>query len=175
MKKSLVKCQSKIILLMAITIDGKIARDKNHFADWTSKEDKLNFYNLTKNNYVVFGHNTFKMFKNKLKDRTIIVLGNYDFNEVVDGVYYFNSVEKIIDFVNKRKAKKVFICGGANTNTLFLKNIQEIYLTIEPKLFCCGINLFNNTYIDDKLYKNIELKKIKKLNKNSIFLNYVLK
>lgn len=175
MKKLLGKYQSKIILLMAITIDGKIARDKDHFADWTSKEDKLNFYNLTKNNYVVFGHNTFKMFGKKLKDRTVIVLGKYDFDEVVDGIYYFNSVEKIIDFVNKRRAKKVFICGGSNTNTSFLGNIQEIYLTIEPKLFGCGMDLFCDTSIGDKLYKNIELKKIKKLNKNSIFLNYVLK
>ena len=34
----------KITMLMAVTADGKIARNSSHFPDWTSKEDKKVFF-----------------------------------------------------------------------------------------------------------------------------------
>ena len=60
----------KIILVMAITLDGKIAKDKKHFPSWTSKEDKQFFAHISKKNKVViFGENTFNTFKKPLKNR----------------------------------------------------------------------------------------------------------
>ena len=40
----------KIIMLAAVTIDGKLARNSAHFVDWTSREDKKMFFAAT---YVV--------------------------------------------------------------------------------------------------------------------------
>ena len=38
----------KVILLMALTVDGKIAKDSNHFPDWTGKADKKLFVAVSK-------------------------------------------------------------------------------------------------------------------------------
>ena len=38
----------KVILLAALTLDGKLARNSAHFVDWTSREDKKLFFQTTK-------------------------------------------------------------------------------------------------------------------------------
>ena len=60
---------------MAITLDGKIAKHKAHFPNWTSKEDKKFFAKISKEHKVVLmGANTFSTFKKPLKDRLNVVL-----------------------------------------------------------------------------------------------------
>ncbi len=34
----------KVILMMAVTLDGKIAKTSHHFPNWTSSEDKKAFF-----------------------------------------------------------------------------------------------------------------------------------
>ena len=38
----------KIILMMAITLDGKIGKTSDHLANWTSREDKKQFVDIMK-------------------------------------------------------------------------------------------------------------------------------
>ncbi len=38
----------KVILLMAVSLDGLIARDQSHPVDWTEKKDKELFVEITK-------------------------------------------------------------------------------------------------------------------------------
>ena len=38
----------KLILLMAVTLDGKTGKDSEHFFDWTEQEDKKFFVQITK-------------------------------------------------------------------------------------------------------------------------------
>ena len=53
----------KIILMAAVTLDGKIARNEAHFVDWSSHEDKKLFYATSKRARVlILGNNTFKTF-----------------------------------------------------------------------------------------------------------------
>ena len=65
--------------------------------------------------------------------------------------------------------KSALLGGGAVINSLFLKYklINEIILTIEPKIFGKGISLFSE---ENEI--NLELKEILKLNKNSILIKY---
>lgn len=37
-----------VILMVAITVDGKIARSADHYPDWTGKADKRFYVEVTK-------------------------------------------------------------------------------------------------------------------------------
>jgi dihydrofolate reductase len=51
----------KIILMAAITLDGKIARNEAHFVDWSSREDKKLFFATSKRaGVIILGNNTYK-------------------------------------------------------------------------------------------------------------------
>ena len=59
---------------MAMTADGKIAKNSDHFPDWTSKEDKKYFAAVTKERgVVIFGESTFKTFPRPLPGRLNVV------------------------------------------------------------------------------------------------------
>ncbi|PJA88044.1 MAG: hypothetical protein CO140_01000, partial [Candidatus Moranbacteria bacterium CG_4_9_14_3_um_filter_40_7] len=64
----------KIIMIMAMTLDGKIAKSSDHFPDWTSKEDKKYFAKVSKEaGVVIMGDKTFFTFPAPLKDRLNVV------------------------------------------------------------------------------------------------------
>ena len=64
----------KTFIIAAVSADGFIAKDSNHPAFWTSKEDKKNFIELTKRaGVVVMGSKTYETFGRPLKDRKNIV------------------------------------------------------------------------------------------------------
>ena len=51
----------KVVLLMATTVDGIIAKDVDEFIDWTGKEDKKYFVKITKEaGVVIMGSTTYK-------------------------------------------------------------------------------------------------------------------
>ena len=65
----------------------------------------------------------------------------------------------------------MLVVGGGLTNALFLKSklVNEVYLTIEPRLFGVGTNLLNEKNIDVQL----RLTSIMKLNKQgTLHLKY---
>src|SRR4030042_416691 len=65
---------TKVILMMAATADGKIAKNSSHFPDWTSKEDKKLFAEISKEHGVVLmGDKTFFTFPAPLFDRLNVV------------------------------------------------------------------------------------------------------
>ena len=65
----------KVMLVMALTVDGIIARDPNHFPDWTSREDKRMFKQVTqKAGVLVMGRKTYDTIGKPLPGRKNIVL-----------------------------------------------------------------------------------------------------
>lgn len=51
---------AKVILLMAITLDGKIAKHTNQLAAWTSRADKKIFVSETKKaGVIIMGRTTY--------------------------------------------------------------------------------------------------------------------
>jgi dihydrofolate reductase len=134
----------KTFIIAAMTADGFIAKDENHPAYWTSKEDKAKFVEITKRaGVVVMGSTTYESIKRPLAERLNIV---YTRSKIFEGAETTQDAPK--DLLKKLEARgytEVAICGGSHIYTLFLKAhcVDKIYLTVEPKLFGVGINIFN--------------------------------
>jgi len=161
----------KVVMMMAMTADGKIAKDKTQFADWTSREDKKLFVELSKAcGVVMMGENTFKTFPAPLKERLNVVFTEDINKPETPGVKWVSGEPKLVlDELEKMGYASVLLGGGSFLNSLFLekKLISEIVLTIEPKIFGAGLSLFNKD-----LDADLKLLEIKNLNENTIMLHY---
>ncbi|MFA4999873.1 MAG: dihydrofolate reductase family protein [Patescibacteria group bacterium] len=160
-----------VTMMMAITVDGKIAKDKNQLADWTSREDKKLFVEVSKSHGVIMmGENTFKTFPSPLSGRLNVVFSENNNPPEIDGVKWVKGEPAaILDELEKMGYKSALLGGGAFLNSLFLekKLISEIILTVEPKIFGAGLSLFNKD-----LDADLRLLEMKKLNDNTIMLHY---
>src|SRR5687768_13483128 len=138
----------KIILMAAVTIDGKIARHDSHFVDWSSREDKKLFFQTSKRaGVIIVGNNTFKTFPSPLPGRLHVVLTrSIEGTASVPGAieYTSDSPERIVADLEARGYTEAVLTGGAQVNALFLQAglIDEIWLTVEPLIFGQGIDLF---------------------------------
>lgn len=164
----------KYILLVAVTIDGKIARNKKHATSWTSKEDKDHMHKiLDKCDLIIIGNNTFKTAKKPLSKRNCLVLTRSVKTTKVlnDNCTYLNPKSTNIKTLTKGH-KNICILGGTETYSFALKNnmVDEIYMTIEPYIFGYGLNLFDTL---TKKQQKLQLKSVKKLNnKGTLLLRY---
>jgi len=161
----------KIILMMAMTADGKIARSSDHFPDWTSKEDKKYFFETTKRHgVVIMGESTFKTFPKPLPDRLNVVFAlEKNPPETKDVKWVSGEPEKVLAELEKMGYESAILGGGANLNAQFLKKklVDEIWLTIEPKIFGNGLGIFSGDFDEDLKLLNIE-----KINENSVVVKY---
>lgn len=161
----------KIIMMMAMTADGKIARNDNHFPNWTSREDKALFAQITKKHgAVLMGDKTFWTFPAPLRDRLNVVFTLEKSPPKIEGVKWVSGEpEKVLEELEKMGYESAILGGGCYLNSLFLRKklIDEIILTIEPRLFGSGLSLFS-----DDVNVNLELLEAKKINHASIMLKY---
>ena len=165
----------KTTLLMAQTVDGKVAKASNEFIDWTSKEDKKFFVSETKRaGVMVMGWNTYKTLGKPLPGRTIVVMTEHTQEniETENGRVLFHSgtPKQILDDLAKESFAEVIIAGGPYTNGWFLREnlIDEVKLTVEPVLFGEGLPLLVGVNTNQKM----ELVSVEKLNENVISLHY---
>ncbi len=159
-----------VTMMMAMTVDGKIAKDKTQFADWTSREDKKLFVEISKaHGVIMMGENTFKTFPAPLKNRLNVVFSEME-HEPIEGVKWVKGEpEKVLEELEALGYKSALLGGGSFLNSLFLekKLISEIILTVEPKIFGSGLSLFNRD-----LDANLKLLEIKNLNDDTLMLHY---
>ena len=161
-------------MMMAITADGKIAKDKTQFTDWTSPEDKKLFREVSKAHGVIMvGDNTFKTFPGPLPGRLNVVFSKVDNPVAREGVKWVKGEpEAVLKELETLGYKSALLGGGSFLNSLFLshKLISEIILTVEPKIFGSGLSLFNQD-----LNADLELLEVKNLNTNTLMLKYRVK
>ncbi len=161
----------KITLVMAVTLDGKIAKNKNHFPDWTSKEDKKFFAKISKEHGVVLmGENTFNTFKKPLKDRLNVVFTHKkNLPEMENVMWVSGEIKNVLKDLENRKYGSAVLAGGAILNGVFLKEklIDEIIVTINPKIFGSGISLFDGDFDID-----LKLIKLENINEDTIVVYY---
>ena len=158
---------------MVMSLDGVTAKNSNHSPmAWSSPEDKKLYRELTKEaGVIIMGQKTFLTIGQPLPNRLNIVLTE---TPGVDqpGILEYKSgdLRKILSDLEARGFSRAMICGGTFVNSAFLKEglIDEIQLTIEPKLFGSGMRLF------DQVDANVELElvEMKKLNENTINVLY---
>lgn len=179
-----------VFIVVATTADGFIARDKDHVATWTSKEDKKRFVKLTKEaGVMVMGSNTFKTLPGPLKGRLSVVYTSNteklasspaidtlvnDIGTEDPGRLVYTNLEpsELIQKLNARGFKKIAICGGSSIYNGFMESgfVGRMYLTIEPLLFGSGMSVFNST-----IESELELENFSKTETGTIFLDYIVK
>ena len=108
-------------------------------------EDMKFFKEKTIGNVVVMGRETFESLsgKNPLKDRVNIVLTRSEsFND--DRLIICNSIDEVLNELQKYENDKIFIIGGESVYKQFLSYCDELYIT---KIY--------NRYKADKFFPNI--------------------
>ncbi len=75
----------------------------------------------------------------------------------------------VLEKLEKMGYKSAILGGGAFLNTQFLqkKLIDEIWLTIEPKIFGDGLGVFGGDFD-----QNLKLISVEKINENSVVMKY---
>ena len=164
----------KVTMVMAITLDGKTARDDKHPADWTGKEDKLKFIEITRRaGVVIMGSKTFDTIGRALPGRkNIVMTRNRDRKSAGNLIFTDQTPELILEGLAREGFSEVALIGGTQINTLFaMANlIDEIYVTIIPLLFGRGLNLF-----DHDMDARLELVDCEVISDQSLVLKYRVK
>ncbi len=164
----------KTTLMMAVTVDGLIAVDQDQAADWTSSADKKSFVEeTTKAGVVIFGRTTYQTINHPLPERLIIVMTRDESKyQNIDGAVEYTSLspQDLLKNLENRGYSSAVIAGGAKTNAAFLAAnlVDEILLTIEPKIFGRGLNFTEGQDLDI----DVKLLEITKLTDDAIQLRY---
>lgn len=169
-----------VFIIAALTADGFIAQNADHSPmNWTSKDDKRRFVELTKKaGVVVMGSKTFSTFPKPLKERLNIVytrdpMKAEETYEKADNLQFTNvEPAELVKDLESKGYSSVAICGGSEIYTKFMKSglVNKIYLTIEPVIFGAGVSLFK-----EPMETNIELLSTEKTETGTIFNEYNVK
>lgn len=156
----------KIKLIVAVTQDNCIGyKDDLVFK---SKKDLRRFKELTSNNIIVMGSNTYKSLGYKpLPNRINIVLSN----KLVDNnVYVYNDINKMLDdMLAYYPDKDIWIIGGANVYYQFTDKVDEVHFTKS--------NLQNvkcDTYFDISKFSNIFVDSIENIEDDENSHEYII-
>lgn len=166
-----------IILAIVTSVDGKSTRGDQSPKDWASQEDQKYFSSLLKKyNLIVIGKNTYFINKSTIKpsrDKLRIVLTRSPKNFVSDTIpgqleFTDESPRELVLRLEKSAYKEMLLVSGPSLNTAFFKEklVNELWLTIEPKIFGAGKGLVDQIPLD----VNLKLKFIKKLNNQGTLL-----
>ena len=160
----------KIILVFVSTLDGKITKWNNpEVWSWSSKEDQLYFTDLWENSrLLVMGSNTFKTepVKPSSGQRIIVLTSHpekYKSFQIPGQIEFLNMIpSELVYQFNQEGYELMTVVGGAHLATSFLKEqlIDELWLTIEPKIFGIG----DNFVIPDKLDISLRLLECRRIN-----------
>ena len=170
----------KTILVFVSTLDGKITKwGQPDVKVWSSQSDKDYFKNLwRKSPVIIMGSNTYKAEPVKpTSNRLVIVMtqqiAKYKASEIPGLLEFTNeSPENILARLENSGFNFILIVGGAKIATSFLKKylIDELWLTIEPKIFGTG----GNFVIDEKLDINLNLITTERVNEQGTLINKYL-
>jgi dihydrofolate reductase len=140
-------------MIMATSINGLITKgDDPNPAHWTSKEDQRHLISVIKScDVMVIGRNTYEAgpsFFGNLPVK-VAVMSHDTSPEIAKrlprNVRFFNGKpDKILKHFEGLDVKRVLIGGGGSVNSDFMKAglVDELTLTIEPKIFGSGKPIF---------------------------------
>jgi len=162
----------KVILLMAMTLDGKIGKSADHFPDWTGKEDKKLFVAITRRaGVMIMGSKTFDTIGTPLPGRKTVVMtrNRHRISEWDNLTYTGDDPRTILNNLEGDGFSEVVLAGGAQVNSLFAQEglIDEIIVTVSPMIFGTGLSLFTESVSMD-----LELKEAERMGRNLVRLRY---
>lgn len=161
----------KVFIVAALSADGFISHDTDEMADWTSKEDKKLFVELTKRaGVLVMGGATYRTIGRPLPGRKNIVYTRRPIDGDVEVTQ--EAPQALVRRLAQEGYDELAVCGGRSIYEMFLAAgvVDELYLTIEPVLFGSGIKLC-------ELAVDMPLKLLdsRLLNENSMLLHYEIR
>jgi dihydrofolate reductase len=153
----------KIVLVFVITLDGKITRWGNpNVTIWSSEKDK-EFFRRSWNEagLIVMGSTTYRAGKpGTSRDQRLIVMTrdpSFYENQAIAGRIEFTdeSPAQLTARLEKEGFDHMLLVGGAHVATSFFKEqlVDEMWLTIEPRIFGTG----GNFVLEEKLDINLNL------------------
>ncbi len=166
---------------MVQTINGKITEGENaKVYKWTSLEDKKHFEEqVAKHNLIVMGSSTYEAAKKVIKPepgKLRVVLtrdpARYKFDEIIGQLEFWTATaEEIVHQCTMRGFTQMLLAGGGQINRLFFNAglVNELYLTIEPKIFAEGKSI-----VDEQVEMvDLKLLEMTRLNEaGTILLHY---
>ncbi|MBU4315319.1 dihydrofolate reductase family protein [Patescibacteria group bacterium] len=162
-----------VLLIAAISVDGRIAKVSDQLADWTSKEDKRFFVSKTKESGVlIMGRKTYDTIGRPLPNRlNIVMTRDFDASKNIEGLleYTQKSPCELIADLQSRGYESVVIGGGASIYSTFLREglVTDLYLTVESLLFGSGVSI-----VDDIDKIQLDLQSVEKIGEQSVLLHY---
>lgn len=162
----------RVSLMVAITVDGKIARASDHYPDWTGRADKRLYVEITKKaGVMIMGSTTFDMIGRVLPGRkSVVMTRNPDrCSDRDDLVFTQAPPKKILADLAAQGYQTAVVVGGATINQLFAAEglIDELILTISPYAFGSGLSVFADD-VDLKL----ALEQFWQLDENTLCVRY---
>jgi len=162
----------KVILIMAITVDGKIGKSRDHFPDWTGTEDKRLFAKLSKEaGVVIMGSRTFDTIAKPLPQRKNVILTRNKSrrSEWENLIFTDKPPAAILADLEAEGFTQAVLAGGTGVNSLFAqaKLIDEMIVTVSPKIFGNGLSLFSGDIAMD-----LELQEVERLGRDLVYLRY---
>lgn len=160
------------VTMIAVTsVNGKTTRgDEFDIYAWSSKEDQDLFFSLRdKASLIVMGRKTYEVVREKMihaaGKRRIVMTKNpihYTQYTIPDQLEFTDETpEKLIERLEQEGCTEILLVGGSEVHDVFLQAglVDEIHLTIEPRVFGKGKNLLANVFVDVQL-RLLEMKQL---------------
>lgn len=173
-----------LAIKMLQSIDGIIARDQQDKLDWGSPEDKK-LYKKTSLEYgtTIVGSQTYHAMPTfAFKNRSTIILTRNpeELKKNIDSKLAEFDIQfmlpdpiGIVEYLKSKNVERALIAGGGIINSIFLESglVNQIIITIAPKIFGSGVKVFGDQNL---AYLNLELElaTFKKLGDNELLLTY---
>jgi dihydrofolate reductase len=166
----------KIILQLAVSLDGFIEDDKGAF-DWCFTDQNYGMKAFSERIDALFmGRKTYELMQSMPDDGMFSDMSWYVFSKTLDSIENGQVIEanlmEEIETIRNQKGKDIWLFGGASLTTFFMNNglVDEIQLAVHPILLGAGKPLFQDL---DKRIK-LDLFESKAYDSGLVMLKYKL-
>jgi dihydrofolate reductase len=165
----------KITLSFVASADGRVTGPKGEQSrTWASPHDQSFFAKLIeKNGLVIMGRNTYEKHKRFFSKtphirRIVMTSGAPDKRAPLGVEFSTLSPAKLVQKLRKERVKNGLLAGGPRLSAAFFKAkaVNELILTIEPRVFGGGLPILEGSVGKPKL----SLLSVKKLNSSGALL-----
>lgn len=165
-----------VIAVLVSSLDGRLTKGTDSNVTWSSMEDKDHFKKIKANaKAIIYGSTTYEVGKNGLhSDQRVIVHTRTPEKYFTDNpkiTFTKAKPQEVVKMLQDEGFQDIFVLGGGKIYSMYLEDnvLNEIWITIEPKLFGNGVNFYETPSVQER---NLELKELTKLNNNTILLKY---
>ena len=166
----------RTVLVFVSTLDGKVTKwSESNISLWSSQEDQKYFKKIWNDSkLLIMGSNTFNADPIKPSSNHLLVImtrepSKYKKYEVSGQLEFSDKSPGLLTLhFAKEGYEQMLVVGGAHIGTSFLKEqlIDELWLTIEPRIFGVG----SNFAIEKKLDINLHLISCERVNEHGTLI-----